>query len=90
MSPSFAHEKRDYSEVKSETHRYHQVKKMETQEFTRLIGMADIHCPELSKVLGTGMTFLKVGGAAGAVGPHPTMRIVRTAVTISTILPSHP
>lgn len=60
VSPSFAHEKRDYSEVKSETHRYHQVKKMETQESTRLIGMADIHCPELAKVLGTGMTFLKV------------------------------
>lgn len=33
---------------------------MDSQESTRLIGLADIHCPELAKVFGTGMTFLKV------------------------------
>lgn len=60
VEASFSHEKREYSEVRTETRRYAQVRKIESQESNRLIGMADIHCPELGKVFGTGMTFLKV------------------------------
>ena len=60
VSPSFSHEKREYSEIRTETRRYQQLKKIASQESVRLISLADIHCPELSKVFGTGMTFLKV------------------------------
>lgn len=60
VDPSFTHEKREYSALRTETRRYQQIRKMDSQESTRLIGLADIHCPELAQVFGTGMTFLKV------------------------------
>lgn len=58
--PAFSNEKREYSELRTGTRRYAQLKKMSSQESTRLIGLTDVHAPELSAVFGTGMTFLKV------------------------------
>lgn len=60
VQPSFTPEKRKYSALRTETRRYQQLRKMNSQESTRLISQADVHCPELAKVFGTGMTFLKV------------------------------
>lgn len=60
VNPSFSHEKREYSSLRTETRRYQQIRKMDSQESVRLISLADVHCPELAKVFGTGMTFLKV------------------------------
>ena len=58
--PAFSNEKRVYSELRTATRRCDQLKKMSSQESARLIGLTDVHAPELSAVFGTGMTFLKV------------------------------
>lgn len=60
ITPAFSNEKREYSELRTGTRRYAQLKKISSQESTRLLALTDIHAPELPAVLGTGMTFLKV------------------------------
>ena len=60
ITPAFSNEKREYSELRTGTRRHAQLKKISSQESARLIGLTDIHAPELSAVFGTGMTFLKV------------------------------
>lgn len=60
VEPGFTHEKRDHRDLRTVTRRYAQLKKISSQESTRLIGIVDSSFPEISNILGNGMTFLQI------------------------------